>query len=77
MQTEELYEERLNVRIPKKLNDALNTWIPRGIKGEVIRLILESLVREFEEKGKSLVGDILAEKYTIKMERGHVTVDRK
>lgn len=77
MQTEELYEERLNVRIPKKLNDALNTWIPRGIKGEVIRLILEALVREFEEKGKSLVGDILAEKYTIKMERGHVTVDRK
>ena len=77
METEELYEERLNVRIPKTLNDALNRWIPRGIKGEVIRLILESLVREFEEKGKSLVGDILAEKYTIKMEKGHVTVDRK
>ena len=75
--SEEVYEERLNVRIPKTLNDALNTWIPRGIKGEVIRLVLESLVRDFEKRGKSLVGDILAEKYTIKMERGHVTVDRK
>lgn len=77
MSEEELYEERLNVRIPKTLNDSLNSWIPRGIKGEVIRLILESLVREFEMKGKSLVGEILAEKYTIKVERGHVTVDRK
>jgi len=71
-------EVRLNVRVPRALQLKLNQYIPPGIKSEVIRLVLESLVQDFESRGRIVIGEILAGRYKIDLSReGEVIVTRR
>jgi len=45
---------RLNVEVPKSLNDEVNSLLPRGTKSEVVRGLLRMLVRELKSP-KSLI----------------------
>lgn len=72
---EEELEERLSIRVPKGFNSRLNEYIPLGIKSEVIRLILEGILAEFDERGKVVIGEILSSKYKIKVaDGGEITI---
>ncbi len=52
-------EIRLNVRVPKELNDELNRLLPGGTKSYVIRGLLRTLVRELRKPKKLIVLEAL------------------
>ena len=42
---------RLNVEVPKSLNDKVNSLLPRGTKSEVVRGLLRMLARDLARPG--------------------------
>lgn len=58
--------EQLCVKISKKLQSDLIRIIPGKMKSTIVRCLLEQLVEEVEEHGKSVLGDILDKKFNIR-----------
>lgn len=58
--------EQLCVKISKKLQGDLIRIIPGKMKSTIVRCLLEQLVEEVEEHGKSVLGDILDKKFNIR-----------
>lgn len=54
---------RLNVEIDHDLDEKLAKYIPRGLKSELVRVMLEVLVEDIEKHGRSVIGDVLDRKY--------------
>ncbi len=50
---------RLNVEVPKSLNDEVNSLLPRGTKSEVVRGLLRMLVRELRSPHSLIVIEAL------------------
>ncbi len=66
---------RLNVEVPKSLNDRVNALLPRGTKSEVVRGLLRMLARDLGRPGGIIVLEpILNDTATIGI-RGTTNVD--
>ncbi len=46
---------RLNVDVPKSLNDQINMLLPHGTKAEVVRALLRMLLRDLRKPGGIIV----------------------
>lgn len=46
---------RLNVDVPKSLNDDINSLLPHGTKAEVVRALLRMLLRDLSTPGGIIV----------------------
>lgn len=64
---------RLNVEVPKSLNDEINSLLPRGTKSEIVRGLLRMLRRELNSPRKLLViKALLNDRAFVKERKGEV-----
>lgn len=56
---------RVNVDISHQLDQALDRFLPWGTRSEIVRVLLEQLVEEYEAKGFSAIEAIINRKRSI------------